>query len=187
MVVYCDHGDKPWRKLKCNIRRETRMRYLALLLSVLLYHQTTLAQLDPWERVKLIEPGKKVQVKLRSGKTLNGDMENWTADGLSVRQGENKVVPVAKADVARVAMVTGMSRGRRAGYAALISGGAVGGLFGLACATSDCSGEASVYVLAALIIVAGFTAAVAAGIAALFPQHKEVIYSAVPVSTNSAR
>src|SRR5574341_1202922 len=86
-----------------------RMRVLnnaiALLLVTLLYHQTSPAQVDPWERVKLIE------------------------------QGKNKVVPVAKSDVARVAMVTGMSRGRKATYAGLIAGGITGGLMGAACAS----------------------------------------------------
>ena len=40
-----------------------------LLMVALLYHQTCLAQVDPWERVKLIEQGKNVTVKLHSSKT----------------------------------------------------------------------------------------------------------------------
>ena len=150
---------------------------LALMLVALLYHETCLAQVDPWERVKLIEEGKKVQVKLLSGKTLNGTMEAWSTDGLSIRQGKDKLVPVAKADVTQVAFVTGMSRGRKAAWAGGITGGVVGGLFVAACLPENCDSE-----LAALaVLVTAFWAAVAAGIAALFPQHKEVIYTAGPV------
>src|SRR5574340_140454 len=83
---------------------------IALLLVALVYHQTCLAQVNPWERVKLIEPGKSVSVKLHSGKTVKGKMEAWNDDGLSVRKGKDKVVEVAKSDVAQVAMVTGMTR-----------------------------------------------------------------------------
>jgi hypothetical protein len=147
---------------------------LALMLVALVYQQTCLAQVDPWERVKLIEEGRKVQVKLLSGKTLNGKMEAWSTDGLSIRQGKDKrVVPVAKSDVTQVAFVTGMSRGRKAAYAGVITGGVLGGLTLLACAKSDCDIPP-----AAVPVILGFYGGIAAGIAALFPQHKEVIYAA---------
>ncbi len=148
---------------------------VAVMLAALLYQQTCLAQVDPWERVKLIEDGKKVQVKLHSGKTVNGKMEGWSTEGLSVRQGKDKVVPVVKPDVAQVAMVTGKSRGSKAGYTALITTGVFGGLIGIGCAAGGCSGEGAegaVFALAGIPFIAG----IAAGIAALFPPHKEVIY-----------
>ena len=147
---------------------------IALLLVGLLYHQPSLAQVDPWERIKLIEQGKRVNVTLHSGKTVKGRMESWTADGLSVRQGKDKVVPVAKSEVARVAMVTGMSRGRKASYAGLITGGILGGLWGGLCAAEGCDVSGA----AAVVAVAGFFGGIAAGIAALFPPHNEVIYTA---------
>ena len=143
----------------------------ALLLAALVYQQTSMAQVDPWERIKLIEPGKKVNVKLHSGQSVNGRMESWNADGLGVRQGKAKVVAVAKSDVAQVAMVGGLTRQRKAGYAFLIAGGVMGGLVGAACSSSDCD----------VVAAAGsavFVGGIAAGIAALFPQHKEVIYQA---------
>lgn len=153
------------------------LRYaLALLLMALLYQQTCLAQVDPWERVKLIENGKKVQVKLHSGKTLNGKMEEWSTDGLAVRQGKNKVVPVAKADVEQVAMVSGMSRKRKFAWGAGITGGVYSGLLGGACAASrGCELD-----IPPGVLVAGIASlsAMVGGIAALFPQHKEVIYRA---------
>ncbi len=150
------------------------------MLVALVHQQTCLAQIDPWERIKLIEEGKKVQVKLLSGKTLNGKMEAWSPEGLTVRQGNDKVVPVAKSDVAQVAMVSGMSRGTKASYAGLITGGVVGGLTLAACASSDCSGEMSGW----LLLATGIYAGIAAGIAALFPQHKEVIYAAPAGATS---
>ena len=147
---------------------------IALLLAALLYQPASLAQVDPWERIKLIEPGKKVSVKLHSGRAVNGRMESWSADGLSVRKGKDHVAAVAKSDVAQVAMVTGMSRKRKALYAGLITGGILGGLAGAACASGGCEVDPAFVVP----VVAGFWAGVAAGIAALFPQPKEVIYTA---------
>jgi hypothetical protein len=157
----------------------------ALLLMALLYHQTGQAQVDPWERIKLIEQGKNVSVKLHSGQTVKGRMESWSADGLGVRQGKGKVAPVAKSDVAQVAMVTGMSRGRKATYAGLIAGGIMGGLTGAACASAGCDADPAFVVP----VVAGFWGGVAAGIAALFPPHQEVIYTteAVPLATGASK
>ncbi len=87
---------------------------LALMVMALLYQQTCLAQVDPWDRVKLIEEGKKVQVELLSGKTLKGKMEAWSAEGLTVRQGKDRLVQAAKADVAKVVLVSGTSRSLKA-------------------------------------------------------------------------
>jgi hypothetical protein len=148
----------------------------ALVLAALLYQQTSLAQVDPWERIKLIDQGKKVNVKLHSGRTVNGRMESWDTGGLGVRQGKDKVVPVAKSDVAQVAMVGGLSRARKAAYAGLIAGGITGGLMGAACSSSDCDVSVPAMAASAAVVVGG----IAAGIAALFPQHKEVIYQARP-------
>ncbi len=146
---------------------------LAVALLALFCHQSSFAQVGPWDRVKLIEPGKKVEVRLHSGKSVNGKMEAWTAEGITVRRkAELSMVP--KSDILRVALVTGTSRARRAAWAGLITGGILGTIGGIACASSSCSEfEAGV--------VAGGTAAwagIAAGIAALFPQSKEVIYTA---------
>ncbi len=150
---------------------------VALLLAALLYQQTCLAQVNPWERIKLIEPGKNVHVKLHSGKTVKGKMESWSADGLSVRQGKKKVVPVAKSDVAQVAMVAGMSRGRRAAYAGLIGGGVGAAVFGGTCASSNCEVPPGAVAAGSALLIGG----IAAAIAALFPQQKDVIYTAESV------
>jgi hypothetical protein len=155
-------------------RTQMLKRALVFLLAELFAWQVCLAQVDPWERVKLIEQGKKVQVKLHSGKNVNGKMEAWSTEGLSIRQGKDRAVPVAKSDVAQVAMVSGLSRGRKAGYAFLITGGTIAGLTYAACSSSGCEEP---YAAFAALGLAGFFGAIAAGIAALFPQHKEVIYT----------
>jgi hypothetical protein len=111
-----------------------------LLLAGLLSWQTCFAQVDPWERVKLVEPGKKLSVKLHSGRSVNGKMETWSTDGVAVRQGKDRVVQVKKSDVAQVAMVMGMSRGRKAAWAGGITGGTVGGIVGGVCAAYGCEG-----------------------------------------------
>jgi hypothetical protein len=138
------------------------------------------SQTDPWERVKLIENGKTVSVKLASGKTVRGKMDEWKPDGLVVRLGADKTVTVARADAAKVYLAAGMSRGRRATWAFGIGTAAAAGLFGVAVAADsgghDSSGEAIAFVLVFVVIVGG----IAAGIAALIPQHKELIFSAAP-------
>ena len=148
---------------------------LVFALIVTLGRPVCFAQVDAWERVRLVEPGKKVSVTLKSGKSVNGKMHAWSADGVTLLQGKDRVVQVPRADVTKVAMAAGMSRGRRAGYAALIGGGVGAGLFtGLCAGDSDCD-----IAPASIGLVAGmFIGGIAAGIAALIPQHKEVIYRA---------
>ena len=157
-----------------------------LLMVALLYHQTCLAQVDPWERVKLIEQGKNVSVKLHSGKTVSGKIESWSTDGLSVRQGKDKVTPLAKSDVAQVALVTGMSRGRKAAYGFMIGGAAGAGIGGAAAAGNGggcCDVPPGALVGGMALLVGG----IAAGIAAAFPQHKEVIYTTESAQLASAK
>jgi hypothetical protein len=156
---------------------------VALLLAALLYNPTALAQVDPWERIKLIEQGKKVNVKLHSGRSINGRMESWAADELGVRQGKDKVVTVAKSEVAQVAMVGGLSRARKAGYAFLVGGGIMGGLMAAACSANSSNCDVNVAAMSAASAV--FVGGISAGIAALFPQHKEVIYQTQSASSAS--
>ena len=143
------------------------------LLVELLCWQVCFAQVDAWERIRLIEQGKKISVKLNSGRSVNGQMEAWSTDGLSVRQEKDKVTQVAKSEVARVAMLIGMSRGRRATYAGVFVGGGLGALVAGACASEGCDVSPAALFAAGALIYGG----IAAGIAAIFPQHKEVIYT----------
>ena len=154
---------------------------LVCALSLQVFEPAGIAQVDPWERIKLIEPGKKLAVRLLSGKTVKGKMELWTSDGLSIRQGKEKLRTISKFDVARLALLTGRSRGRKALYAGLIAAGAGAGLMGAACANNGCYAQPAILVPAS----AGFWGGVAAGIAALFPQHQEVLYTAPSLAAST--
>jgi hypothetical protein len=155
--------------------------------AILFGGQVCFAQVDPWDRVKLIEPGKKVSITLHNGKSVNGIMSAWSPESVTVLRGGGKTVQVPRADIEKVAMNAGMSRGRRAAWGALIGGGVGAVLIGAVCGgTSDCDGSDVAIAAGAALWFGG----IAAGIAALFPQHKEVIYTAKPAApgrTSSTR
>jgi hypothetical protein len=147
----------------------------AFLLVALPYHQNCLAPVDPWQRVKTIEHRKSVQVKLRSGKTVKGKMESWSAEGISVRRDNDRVITLAKSDVARVAMLTGMSRNKKGAYGMLIGGVAGGVVMGKACASmSDCDVSPSGMGIGGALLFGS----IGCVIGALLPEHKEIIYTA---------
>ena len=149
---------------------------LALCLAQVLCWQMCLAQADPWERINVIADGSKmVAVKILSGKTVNGKLIAWTPDSLTVTQRNDKSVQLAKSDITQVLLVAGKSRAEKAGWAFLIGGGVGGAVLGAAMRSE---GSAAGFFLAGLLWFGG----VAAGIAALFPAHKELIYSAAPAA-----
>jgi hypothetical protein len=129
--------------------------------------------------VKLVEKGKRVSIKLQSGKSINGTMTEWRPDGVSLQRGK-QIESLAKADIAGVYLTAGMSRGKRAAWAGAIGGAAGAGFFGAVAATSSdldvLPGEAAAF-------SAVFFGGIAAAIAALIPQHKELIYQAPGTST----
>ena len=133
------------------------------------------AQADSWEHVSIIQPGRNIYVELHTKKALKGKMDAWRADGLSLQQGGDRVVSIAKSDVAQVALLIGRSRLRKAAWAGLITGTIGGGLSAVAYKASECC-EVSTAVVA--VSSGAFWGAAAAAIAALFPQHHEVIYTA---------
>ncbi len=132
------------------------------------------AQSGRWEQVKLVEPGKRVRVELRSGRPVNGTLEEWTPETVRVRRGGGGIAHIARAEVDRLSMVIGMSRRRKAAWAAAATAGIVGGLGTAVCVKEGGSGSEAGFVAAAV----GFYSAVAAGVAALFPPHREVVYEA---------
>lgn len=112
---------------------------------------------------------------MHSGTTVKGKMESWNTEGLSLRQVNDKVVKLAKSDVAQVAIATGWSRGRKAAYGLLIGAGAGAGFLGGTCAASaGCDVPPAAMAAGGALAVGG----IAAGVAALFPQRREVIYTA---------
>jgi hypothetical protein len=160
--------------------RRVLLSTLALVLLGMLIPLTCFAQSDAWERVRLIEPGKRVKVVRLDGKSLSGKMQAWSSEEIVILQGKGKVVQVARTDVATVALQAGMSRARKAGWAALIGAGLGFAVFGGACAGSgECDAPPAGVGASGAIFVGGF----AAGVAALIPPHKELIYTAKPVSS----
>jgi hypothetical protein len=156
---------------------------LALMLVALLFQQTILAQLDSWEQVKQIKTGKKVQVRLFSGKTVNSKMEAWSADGLTVRQRDQAgSVTLAKSDVAEI-VALGMSRRHKALIGFLVGGG--GGVTTMAI---DCAGHAPKGEICGRgsdgPVVFALVGGIGALVGSLFPQNKKVIYRA-PASGGS--
>lgn len=150
---------------------------IVLLLAALLPWQMCFAQVGPWERVQVIAEGKKVQVKTLSNNTVNGKMVAWTPDSLSVQLNKDNTVQLARSEVAQVVLVVGRSRGQKARLGFLIGGGACGTLGGIAGSVAESD-------VAAAGFFAGFglCGGIAAGIAALFPPHREVIYTASAAS-----
>ncbi|HUI80891.1 MAG TPA: hypothetical protein VLY24_23360 [Bryobacteraceae bacterium] len=160
-------------------RRRLATNTLVLILVGVLAQQACLAQADAWDRVQLIQPGKKVSVQLGSGKTVSGTMEAWGASDLTVRHHKDQIIVLARSDVKKVALVSGMSRGRKATYTGLVAAGALGTLEGAACTRPQRCCGSSACTGPEMVAVAAFWSGVAAGIAALFPQHKEVVYQAL--------
>jgi hypothetical protein len=151
---------------------------IAISLLLILCALPGLAQTDPWERVKLIERGKNVSVTLVSGKSVSGKMEEWQPDALVLRKGKGTVA-VAKAEAAKVYLSAGMSRGRRAAWAFGAGLGAGAVLYAVAAATAG-GGDTPAETAGIIAVGGAFIGGIAAGIAALIPQHKELIYTARP-------
>lgn len=150
---------------------------MVLLLAALLPWQMCFAQVGPWERVQVIADGKKVVVKTQAGNSVSGKMVAWTPDSLSVQLGKDNAIQLSRSEVTQVVLVIGRSRGQKAGLGLLIGGGACGTLGGVAGSVAESD-------VAAAGFFAGFglCGGIAAGIAALFPPHREVIYTAPPAS-----
>jgi hypothetical protein len=144
-----------------------------LLLLMLPSWHLCLCQIDPWEQTKLIPEGRSIYVQLASGKTVSGKMGTWNEDGLMLSQPGDHTVHVAKADVTQISVGVGKSRGQKAKWAFLIGGTAGGSLMGLTAASVDGTYAGVGGGTGGFFLFGGISAA----IAALVPQHKEVIYS----------
>ena len=134
---------------------------------------TSFAQTTPWERVRFIEPGRKIEVRQQSGKAVTGKFEGMTDQGIQVRQDKN-VVAIRQEEVRSVALVIGKSRSTKSAIGFGVTAGILGGIVGAACASKSGCGEDA---WAALIGIPLYSAMVA-GICALFPPHKEFVYKA---------
>lgn len=139
-------------------------------LAVLLTASLGFSQSANWDSVLQLASGRKVEIRQSSGKALLANFDSATPAAIAVKKGA-KVISIPRDNITRVSLVIGKSRGAKAG----ISAGVLGGLVAAACASrSNCDG------VEYAIIGVPFYAAIAGGIAALFPPHKEPIYIADP-------
>jgi len=98
-------------------------------------------------------------------------IRTWKLDGLTIGRGK-QVSEVARVDVERVSMTVSGSRARRVGWAALIGGAAGAILYIGLCSAGECDVSYTLVGAAGAVTVGG----ISAGIAALIPGRKEVIY-----------
>jgi hypothetical protein len=124
-----------------------------------------------WKSVSGLNPGDKVQLSLKTGKSITGLFTNWTTDGVTV-----DTATVKREEVKEVYRFVKGGHLKRAGIGALIG---FGGGFAMGAAAGGCHpgeflcigrGKAGA-------IVGGAGLVVGAAIGALLPSHrKEAIY-----------
>ena len=143
-------------------------------LAVLLTASLGFSQSANWDSVLQLASGRKVEIRQSSGKALLANFDSATPTAIAVKKGA-KVISIPRDNITRVSLVIGKSRGAKAGISAGVTAGVLGGLVAAACASrSNCDG------VEYAIIGVPFYAAIAGGIAALFPPHREPIYIADP-------
>lgn len=149
---------------------------LALLLTTLLCNSTCVAQPDAWERLRSIEPGKKISVRLASGGTVEGKLKAWSTSELTLQQGNGQAMTLSKPDVARVVKFVGMARWQKAiiGSTALGTSAAAQAAWGCKCCT-DCKTQGNAHSVA---VAVGIIAGLGLLVWALFPQRVEEVYAA---------
>lgn len=132
-----------------------------------------------WERLKDIRPGERVLVDYAEGKkvkSLKGTALSWTEDSLGVRV-KSKDMSVPRADVRKVRVYRGKSRGRGAAWGFLIGAAAGFGLFGTAAAAEG--GDSIVPVAPLIGIGALVCSGIGGGIGALIGAARmEPVYEA---------
>ncbi len=79
-----------------------------------------------WDAVKAIPPGDKVEIKLKSGKTVKGEIDS-VSDTSIILDRDGKSVTTARDDVQKLSQVT-----KKTPRTAIILGAAIGGAFGVA-------------------------------------------------------
>ncbi|MCI0337289.1 MAG: hypothetical protein L0226_06920 [Acidobacteria bacterium] len=91
--------------------------------------EKTAKTIGDWSIVEMLTDGEKLQIDLRSGKSLKGRLASVSNTGLSLSEG-GKTISINRDDVSRVYQVIGRTRGKSALRGAGI-GGAIGGGIGL--------------------------------------------------------
>ncbi len=145
----------------------TKSFVINILLSSLLSAQSG------WDALRNIQAGRKVEIRQTSGKKVSGRFQSASNAAVAVHAGrETRSIP--REEVASVSLVIGKSRGAKAAIAGGVTGGVLATMVGISCGANNGCEEGTEGVL---IGIPGL-AAIAAGIAALFSPHREVVYSA---------
>jgi hypothetical protein len=128
-----------------------------------------------WDNLRNLQAGRKVEVRQTSGKKISGRFESASDVAITVQVGrETRSIP--REQVASLSLVIGKSRGTKAAIAGGVTGGVLATMVGISCAANNGCEDGMEYVIIGIPMYSG----VAAGIAALFPPHREVVYSAQP-------
>lgn len=131
-----------------------------------------------WEAVKAIRSGERLEVKLKSGKTVKGELTRVSDTEIALGSGSN-VVTTGRNDVQRVSRVIGKSSNKPILVGALIGAGVGGGGMAVAAAADDTAGtEGELTPIVIGVVLAG--AAVGALVGSMFRKKKklELIYEA---------
>lgn len=113
-----------------------------------------------WDAVKAIPPGDKVEIKLKNGKTVKGEVASVSDTSISLGRG-SKSVTTARDDVQRLSRIIKESSGKPALIGALVGAGIGAG--GTAIAATGGSGtgdDAAVFVVLTSLALAGVGALV---------------------------
>src|SRR5689334_11367692 len=112
------------------------IRLIVILLATIAV-QPAPAQVENWEGLKLISPGMPVLVRTTDGKQINGFIRMWNPDRLTIGH-RQEVSDIARADVDQIATRAGISRARRAAWAAVIGAGVGAVLYIGLCSLAEC-------------------------------------------------
>ena len=148
---------------------------LAKSLFFILLIPALLSAQSAWDNLRNIQPGRKVEVRQTGGKKISARFQSASETAVTVQAGrETRSIP--REQVASVSLVIGKSRGAKAAIAGGVTGGVLATMVGISCGASHGCEDGMEYVIIGIPMYSG----IAAGIASLFPPHREVVYSASP-------
>jgi hypothetical protein len=152
---------------------------LTVVLSVLPIGQVLILGQDPqrpfgtWENVKAIAPGERLEVQLKSGKTVKGELNSASDAEIILGRGSNAVT-IGRPEVQRVSQVVRKSSNKSILVGALVGAGIAAGGGAIAAAADDTGGtEGELGTALAAITLAG--AGVGALIGTIFRKKKKLV------------
>ena len=125
-----------------------------------------------WEAVKAVPSGDKLQLKLKSGRDVKGEITSVFDSGITLGRGSNAVT-IGRDDIQRVFRVNKKSSGKPALVGALIGAGIGAGGIAVAVAANDGGGgeKGELAVITTIVALAG--AGVGALVGSIFRTKKQ--------------